>query len=164
MRRESPYSSFSLCLILSNEYWSHELPRWLSGKEFVCQCRRCRRHRVNPCIRKILWRRKWQSTPVFLLGESHGLSVPHECNQLTQLPVWLVTSSLCLFPICGNLTQSWTHITVVIFMNLSHDKLEKPSPGQGNKDHKIYVLPEVILSPPDTSSRIDYNGKQKPIR
>ena len=31
-------------------------------------------------------------------------------------------------------------------MNISHDKLEKPSPGQGNKDHKIYVLPEVILS------------------
>ena len=26
----------------------------------------------NPWIRKILWRRKWQHTPVFLPGESHG--------------------------------------------------------------------------------------------
>ena len=27
---------------------------------------------VHPCIRKILWRREWQSTPVFFPGESHG--------------------------------------------------------------------------------------------
>ena len=28
--------------------------------------------RFNPWARKILWRRKWQPTPVFLPGESHG--------------------------------------------------------------------------------------------
>ena len=26
----------------------------------------------NPWVRKILWRRKWQSTPLFLPGESHA--------------------------------------------------------------------------------------------
>ena len=26
----------------------------------------------NPWVRKIPWRREWQSTPVFLPGESHG--------------------------------------------------------------------------------------------
>ena len=26
----------------------------------------------DPCVRKIPWRRKWQPTPVFLPGESHG--------------------------------------------------------------------------------------------
>ena len=26
----------------------------------------------NPWVGKILWRRKWQPTPVFLPGESHG--------------------------------------------------------------------------------------------
>ena len=26
----------------------------------------------DPWVRKIHWRSKWQSTPVFLLGESHG--------------------------------------------------------------------------------------------
>ena len=32
----------------------------------------CRRSRFDPCIGKIPWRRKWQPTPVFLPGESHG--------------------------------------------------------------------------------------------
>ena len=48
------------------------LPRWLRGKESSCQCRKGRRHGFNPWVRKILWRREWQSTPVFLPGESHG--------------------------------------------------------------------------------------------
>ena len=45
------------------------LPKWLSGKESTCQCRR---HRLDPWVRKIPWKRKWQPTPVFLLGKSHG--------------------------------------------------------------------------------------------
>ena len=44
-------------------------PWWLSGKEFTYQCRR---HAFNPWVRKIPWRRKWQPTPVFLPGKSHG--------------------------------------------------------------------------------------------
>ena len=28
--------------------------------------------RFDPWVRKILWRRKWQPTPVFLPGKSHG--------------------------------------------------------------------------------------------
>ena len=44
-------------------------PRWLNGKQSACQCRRCR---FNPWIRKIPCRRKWQSTLVFLQGESLG--------------------------------------------------------------------------------------------
>ena len=30
------------------------------------------RHGSNPGVWKISWRRKWQPTPVFLAGESHG--------------------------------------------------------------------------------------------
>ena len=30
------------------------------------------RPRFNPWVRKIPWRRKWHSTPVFLPGELHG--------------------------------------------------------------------------------------------
>ena len=48
------------------------LPWWLSGKECACQCRRHRRHGFDHWVRKIPWRRKWQPTPVFLLGYSHG--------------------------------------------------------------------------------------------
>ena len=32
----------------------------------------CRRRGFDPWVRKILWRRKWQPTPVFLPGKSHG--------------------------------------------------------------------------------------------
>ena len=44
-------------------------PRWLSGKEPACQCRR---HRFDSWFGKIPQRRKWQPTPVFLPGKSHG--------------------------------------------------------------------------------------------
>ena len=43
-----------------------------SGKEFTCHCRRCKRHGFHPWVGQIPWSRKWQPTPEFLPGESHG--------------------------------------------------------------------------------------------
>ena len=43
-------------------------PDGASGKESACQCRRYKRHRFDPWVRKIPWRRKWKPTPVFLPG------------------------------------------------------------------------------------------------
>ena len=43
-----------------------------SSKERACQCRRCKRHRFNPYVGKIPWRRTWQPNPVFSPGKSHG--------------------------------------------------------------------------------------------
>ena len=54
--------------ILSESLTPVGLPRWLHGKESVCQYRR---HEFNPWVRKIPWRRKWQHNLVFLLGKSH---------------------------------------------------------------------------------------------
>ena len=48
------------------------LLRWLRCKESICQCRSQWKHRFDPWLRKILWKKKWQPTPVFLLGKSHG--------------------------------------------------------------------------------------------
>ena len=48
------------------------LPKWCSGKEPACQCRRHKRPRFDSWVGKIPWRRKWQPTPVFLPGKSHG--------------------------------------------------------------------------------------------
>ena len=51
------------------------LPWWTSDKASACQgrrLRRCSRRGFNPWVGKIPWRRKWQATPVFLPGESHG--------------------------------------------------------------------------------------------
>ena len=40
-----------------------------SGKEPAYKCRRYKRHGFDPWVRKILWRREWQPTPVFLPGK-----------------------------------------------------------------------------------------------
>ena len=47
-------------------HWS--LPGGSSGKP-SCQCRR---HKFDPWVGKIPWRRNWQPTPVFFPGKSHG--------------------------------------------------------------------------------------------
>ena len=48
------------------------LPRWHSGKESACQCRRHKRLRFDLWVGKISWSRKWQPTPVFLPWKFHG--------------------------------------------------------------------------------------------
>ena len=45
------------------------LPRWLSGKESALSSRKLA---FDPWVRKMPWRKKWQPSPVFLPGESHG--------------------------------------------------------------------------------------------
>ena len=69
------------------------LPKWNSHKESACQCRRCKKRLgFDTCIRKISWRRKWQTTPVFLSGKSHGQRSlvgysPWSCKE-SQLSNW----------------------------------------------------------------------------
>ena len=46
-------------------------------------CLQCRRPGFGPCVGKILWRRKWQPTPVFLPGESHGHGITKSQTQLS---------------------------------------------------------------------------------
>ena len=52
---------------------------WVTSLHFTSEVKNlpsdachCRRHRFDPWVRKIPWRRKWQPTPVFLPGKSHG--------------------------------------------------------------------------------------------
>ena len=47
-------------------------PGGTSGKESAFKCRRHKTHGFDPWVGKIPWRRKWQPTPVFLPGKSHG--------------------------------------------------------------------------------------------
>ena len=42
------------------------------GKESVCSAGATGKHKFNPQVRKIPWRRAWQPTPVFLPRKSHG--------------------------------------------------------------------------------------------
>ena len=55
-----------LILLNIRKLKTYGLPWWLIGKEPSCQCRRCQ---FNTWIRKISNRRKWQSTPIFMLGK-----------------------------------------------------------------------------------------------
>ena len=66
------------------------LPSGISGKELPCQWRRSKRCGFNPWVRKILLKRAWQPTPVFLPGESYGQA---EDNVAVKNGFWLHQSS-----------------------------------------------------------------------
>ena len=68
-------------ITLNNKAWlptSHSYllrdtaPGGTGGKESACQCRRHKRYSLDPWVGMIPWSRKWQPTPVFLAGKSHG--------------------------------------------------------------------------------------------
>ena len=61
-RRKAFPGSVSLCRGLESPWWLKQLS----------VCLQCRRPGFDPWVRKIPWRRKWQSTPVLLSGKSHG--------------------------------------------------------------------------------------------
>ena len=71
-----------------------------SGKEPACQCTRHRRPGFSPWAEKIPWRRSWQSTPVFLPGESHGQRSlvgysPWGCKGLDKTEITLHAHTQC---------------------------------------------------------------------
>ena len=59
------------CNIYHKLYIYIGIPSGSSGKESACQCGRHKRLRFDLWIGKISWRRAWQTTPVFLPGESN---------------------------------------------------------------------------------------------
>ena len=67
-------------------------PSGASGKELICQCRGRKRCEFNPWIWKICWRRAWQSTTIFLPGESHGQRNLMGCSP------WIANSQTWLKP------------------------------------------------------------------
>ena len=65
-----PFICLPACLVKGTA--KSGLPRWLSGKEPACilyplSDKECKRHGLDPWVRKIPWRRTWQPTPVSLL-------------------------------------------------------------------------------------------------
>ena len=96
---------FKMNLYLGPYKWSLGLPRWLSGKESTCQCRRSRRWGFNPWVGKIPWRREWQPTPVFLPGKSNGQRSlaewsPQSCKE-SDMTEQLSTRFLTFYSNCG---------------------------------------------------------------
>ena len=60
------------------------LPRWLSGKESACQCRRHKRH---PCIKKTPWRKKWQFSSVQSLSHVQLSEIPWTAARQASLSI-----------------------------------------------------------------------------
>ena len=65
LEHNEPTIKISHKYYLLSEVLLSGLPRWLSGKESACQCRRLE---FYPWVRKIPWRRDWQLLP----GECYG--------------------------------------------------------------------------------------------
>ena len=72
-------------------------PGGTSGKEPTCQCRRHKRCGFHPWVRKILWRRAWQSAPVFLPGEFRGQRslASHSSQSCTESDMTKMTEHAC---------------------------------------------------------------------
>ena len=68
----SIFQRFEKYLEIWNQILDFRIPRWCSGKESTCQCGRCKRCGLDLWVRKTLWIRKWQPTPVILLRKFRG--------------------------------------------------------------------------------------------
>ena len=67
--RKKYHIQFDSIYIKFYTYLGWTFPGGSVVKESACQCRRIR---FDPWVGKIPWCRKWQLTPVFLLGKFHG--------------------------------------------------------------------------------------------
>ena len=85
--QESPVHSFCLSTTVSLHIYKGCMgfPGGARGKEPTCQCRRPKRRGFTPWVRKILWRRAWQPTPVFLPGGARQATV----HSITKNWAWL---------------------------------------------------------------------------
>ena len=57
---------------LKDNYWTSSTRISLVAQKVKHLCLQCERPGFHPWVGKILWRRKWQPTPVLLPGKSHG--------------------------------------------------------------------------------------------
>ena len=78
-------------------------------KKSTFWCRRCKRHRFYPWVWKILWRRKWQPTPVVLPRKTHGKRCQRRDLATEHAPTWCLHIATAA-SITRNLTQNGTLI------------------------------------------------------
>ena len=89
--------SWESCQGLEGIGSGHGFPGGASGKEPICQCRRCKRCRFDPWVRKITWRRTWQPT----LGYS-----PYGCKESDRLKQLSTCACMGVVVLCCMLAES----------------------------------------------------------
>ena len=92
-------------ILLAVAMWG--FPGGASGKEPTCQCKRLKRCRFNPWVRKIPWRRKWQPTPIFPWAEDSG-----RLQSIGSQSQTLRSDLACTHT---KIAISWTHLTPATF-------------------------------------------------
>ena len=60
------------------------LPRWHSGKESTCQCRKCKKHGFKPWVNILAWKITWTEEPDRL--QSTGSQSWTRLHMHTRLP------------------------------------------------------------------------------
>ena len=85
-----------LCIIHYYIMFPLGFPGGASGKEPACQCRRCKRHKFDPWVGKILQRKECQLTSVFLPGESQWTEEPGRLQSMGSQRVGGYWSNLTL--------------------------------------------------------------------
>ena len=128
-----------LCVCFCASAMLFGLPRWLSGKEFACQCSTCR---FSRWVGKIPWRREWQrqysclGNPMDRGGYRpwghkrvrHDLATNQQpccfdyCSTEVLSEVWECSAS-SLFFFLGWLWQFWVFYVVFVVQSLSHIRL-----------------------------------------
>ena len=95
---------------MSSQFWLEYLstsvpglPRWCRGKESACNAEDARDVALIPGSGKIPWRRKWQSTPVFLTGKFYGQRSLAGCSP------WVTKSQTQLSTCARTHTHTHTH-------------------------------------------------------
>ena len=94
---------------IQKDIWGLGLPWWLRWQRIHLQCRR---PRFDPWVRKILWRREWLLTPVFLPGEFYAQ------KSLAGYNLWVHTES--------DMTEQ---LTLFMALTLSHRTVDCSQPS-----------------------------------
>ena len=108
-------------------YYVLGFPGSASGKESVCHCRRLKRHRFDPWVRKIPWRRSWLSSPIFLPGEFPWTGEPGGLQSKGLQRVRHDWSNLARTHICkdSDPTESWILFSLCLVEHLLHSDNSK---------------------------------------
>ena len=98
-------------------------------KESTCQCKK---RRFDPWIGTIPWRRKWQPTPVFLPGKSHGQ------KSLVGYSPWSPKESNTTDPAHTH------HLPRLLILSLVTPCPVHPTPQPTKKINRLF-LPQMLL-------------------
>ena len=125
------------------------LPSDSQTVESACQCRR---HGFDPWVGKTPWRRKWQPTPVFLSGRSHGQRSLLSCSPwghkrvghdlATEEGKWQPSPVFCLGePMDRGVWWATVHGVTRVGHKLTTKWQQQPSLGWTFGKQKLYFFP-----------------------